>query len=143
MPRIDFYILADAGAAAREHLACRIAEKAYKAGHRIYLLAESGAHAARLDDLLWTFRDGSFVPHGLDTPRTDPATPILIGEAGTQTAATADVMINLSSAVPGFFGQFERIAEIVDASAEGRQAGRERFRFYRDQGLEPHSHNIE
>lgn len=143
MSRIDFYILSDAAPGARDHLACRIAEKAYKAGHRVYLLAESAPHAARLDELLWTFRDGSFVPHGLDTAQADPATPILIGAAGTQTPAAADVMINLAPAAPGFFERFERVAEIVDASPEGRQAGRERFRFYREQGLQPNSHNID
>jgi DNA polymerase-3 subunit chi len=141
--RIDFYILADAAPGARDHLACRIAEKAYKAGHRVYLLAESAPHAARIDELLWTFRDGSFVPHERDTPRSDPATPILIGEAGTGTPAAADVMINLAAAAPDFFDRYTRVAEIVDASPEGRQAGRERFRFYRERGLEPHSHNID
>lgn len=140
--RIDFYILSDASPGAREHLSCRIAEKAYKAGHRIYVLADSETHAGRIDELLWTFRDGSFVPHARASDRAEPVPPVLIGSGGEADAPAADVMINLTAAVPPFFSRFPRVAEIVDASDEGRRAGRERFRFYREQGLEPHSHQV-
>jgi DNA polymerase IIIc chi subunit len=34
------------------------------------------------------------------------------------------------------------VAEIIDASDEGRRSGRERFAFYRDNGYEPNTHKI-
>ncbi|MEZ5578324.1 MAG: DNA polymerase III subunit chi [Candidatus Competibacteraceae bacterium] len=43
--------------------ACRLADKAYGLGHTVYLFTASEARAAALDDLLWTFRQDSFVPH--------------------------------------------------------------------------------
>src|SRR3569832_2056639 len=63
MTRVDFYILPDASTDGRERLACRLADKAYRLGHEVYIHARDRQHAARLDELLWTFRAGSFVPH--------------------------------------------------------------------------------
>lgn len=139
--RVDFYILADDSPDARERLSCRLAEKAWKQGLTIYLHTDTPARAALLDDLLWTYRDGSFVPHARCGDAQDPAPPILIG-SGTDTPADSDVLINLDGEVPGFYDRFARIAEIVPAQEPGRQAGRERFRFYREHGLMPHSHQI-
>jgi len=141
MTRIDFYILPGETPAARDLLSCRLAEKACKKGHKVYLHADSAAHALRLDELLWTFRAGSFLPHALTHDDPDPATPILIG-SGAEAPPVRDVLINLAAAVPPFFGQFERVAEIVDQAADVKQAGRERFRHYREQGCQPESHTI-
>ena len=44
---------------------CERVEQAYAAGLRVYVWAESQADARHLDDLLWEFREDSFVPHGL------------------------------------------------------------------------------
>lgn len=136
--RIDFYILSDDTPTARELFCCRIAEKAYRMGHRIYVLTDSDSQARRVDDLLWTFRDGSFVPHARAAGHADPPPPVLIGSGEDPPPPTADVLINLATAVPASFRQFARIAEIVDPA--GRASGRERFRFYRAEGLQPNSH---
>ncbi len=142
--RIDFYILTDDSPNARTQLSCRLAEKAWKAGHSVYLHAGTREQVAELDDLLWTFRDGSFVPHARVDVRSnngEAAAPILIG-SGIEPPPGTDMLINLDREVPGFYAQFARIAEIVEPQPEDRAAGRARFRFYRDQGLEPHTHNL-
>jgi DNA polymerase III subunit chi len=140
--RIDFYILTDAAPNARERLSCRLAEKAWKLGHRVYLHAGSEKQAAELDELLWTFRDGSFVPHARAGERTVPAPPVVIGSSDEPAPGDADVLINLDSDVPGFYPRFTRIVEIVEPQEAARAAGRARFRFYREQGFDPHSHNV-
>lgn len=142
MTRVDFYILPDENAAARDLLSCRLAEKACKMGHKVYLHTASEAHSRQLDELLWTFRAGSFLPHALSADAAQPPPPILIGSGG-EAPPVHDVLINLAAAVPAFFSQFERVAEIVDQGAAAKQAGRERFRFYREHGCQPASHNID
>jgi DNA polymerase-3 subunit chi len=142
LPRVDFYILPGDAPAARDLLCCRLAEKACKKGHTVYLHTDSEAHARRLDELLWTFRAGSFLPHALAHDDPNPSPPILVGSGGAAPPAR-DVLINLADTVPDFFSQFERVAEIVDASAAGKEAGRSRFRFYRDHGCQPASHNMD
>jgi DNA polymerase-3 subunit chi len=50
--------------------------------------------------------------------------------------------LNLSGAVPPFFERFARVAEFLDARPEVRAAGRERFKSYRAQAIEPQTHNV-
>ena len=141
MTRVDFYIMQESGSGNRHLLACRLTEKAYQLGHRIYIHAESQSEALVLDNLLWTFKQGSFVPHAL-YPCPDPSlTPVLIGHDAEADAA-GGVLVNLAGEVPAFFSRFERVAEIVDHDATHRENARARFRFYRDHGHEIQSHDI-
>jgi DNA polymerase-3 subunit chi len=138
--RVDFYILETTRPGGRLHFACRLTEKAYSQGNAVYAHTESEQDASRLDDLLWTFRQGSFVPHERQTGG-EPAAPVSIG---TPTASKRDgeVLINLCNNVPEFATGFLRIAEIVDGSESSKAAGRQRFRQYREMGLEPETHTI-
>ena len=61
--RVDFYVLAEDAPDARLRYACRLAEAAVERGERVYLQTASAAEAQRLDDLLLTFNDRSFLPH--------------------------------------------------------------------------------
>jgi DNA polymerase-3 subunit chi len=143
--RVDFYVLDDAADLARERFACRLIDKAYRLRHRIFVHAADESAARRLDSMLWTFRDSSFVPHVLDAPDVDPGladtTPVRIG-AGAEPGFEAELMVNLGDEVPLFFSRFDRVAEIVPGNPEARDALRDRFRFYRDRGYELETHKI-
>ena len=145
MTRVDFYILEDARDQARERFACRLIDKAFRLKNRVYVHAGSDAAAQRLDALLWTWSDSSFVPHLIDAPGLDPelagATPVRIG-AGDEPGFEAELLVNLGDEVPGFFSRFDRVAEIVSADAGARAAMRERYRYYRDRGYELNNHKI-
>ncbi|MCY1459034.1 DNA polymerase III chi subunit, HolC [compost metagenome] len=54
-----------------------------------------------------------------------------------------DLLINLGADVPGFVGQFERVAEIVVEEPSIRQSARERFRFYRERGYALQDHRLQ
>jgi DNA polymerase-3 subunit chi len=134
MTRVDFYILPGADPRAREATACRITEKAWRLGHRVYLLTDSEEQARRLDDLLWTFKQGSFVPHEIH-PGADAEAPVLVGH-GAPPEGMSDVLVNLATEVPAGFERFARVAEFVDEDAAVKQAGRVRFRQYREAGIQ-------
>ena len=51
------------------------------------------------------------------------------------------MLVNLAASPPPLEG-WARIAEVVDGDAARRTKGRERFRAYRDRGLEPKSHDM-
>ena len=53
-----------------------------------------------------------------------------------------DVLVNLTLTPPPFFSRFQRLAEIVPADDTPAQAGRERYRFYRERGYELRAHNL-
>lgn len=141
MTRIDFYVLSDGNSSAREQLACRLAEIAYRRGQQVYLYAQDLNQAKALDALLWTFQAGSFVPHDIYPSDNHNNNPVLIGYDNIP-EHSHEVLINLSEVVPGFFSRFERVAEIVNQEETVKQAGRQRFRFYRDRGYPLSTHNL-
>jgi DNA polymerase-3 subunit chi len=140
-PRVDFYVLSEATSEASLRLACRLAEKAYRMGHRVHIHTDSADQARRLDQILWTFRAGSFLPHALVSEGAPSDYPIRIGWDPTD-PQQGDVLINLSTAVAPFYATFQRVAELVGPSEAERLAGRDRYRFYRDRGHTPHSHQL-
>lgn len=144
MTQIDFYILEKRDPDARLTLACRIAEKALQQSQRAFVATADDAESTRLDTLLWTFSQGSFVPHRVvqKGEASAPREPVLIGTVPPPDAAGIDVVINLSPEVPEHFDRYPRVAEIVDADAERRARGRERFRHYRDHGCDPNTHKL-
>lgn len=133
---VDFYIAPEYGRAVRLGLACRLVEKAYKLGHNVYVHADSAAQAEEFDDLLWTFKQNSFVPHGLHSAQENSTNPVLIGWQD-QPADHHDVLLNLASEVPPFFTDYARVLEVVDQTAETLAQSRVRFRQYREQDTEP------
>jgi DNA polymerase III subunit chi len=142
--QIDFYILPEDSADARLHLACRIAEKAVQQSHHVLINTDTGTESSRLDELLWTFSQKSFLPHRVIGPdvSADGPEPVLIGCGVDPQGDDWQVMINLAAAVPDFFSRYERVAELVDANEKRRQEGRERFRFYRDRGYDLNTHQM-
>lgn len=142
MPKIDFYILSEGTARTRFLLACRLIEKAYKNRHRVYIHTQNQADAHLLDEMLWTYRDDSFLPHNLYGEGPDPAPPIQIGFDLTPDKQR-DILINLSSQVPPFFAQFNRVLEIVPNDAEAQAISRENYRTYRTQGYDITTHKLQ
>ncbi len=142
MPQLDFYVLAGTDPTARRLYVCRLTEKAWKNGHRVFIRVPDATVAALLDDLLWTFRQGSFIPHALDSNHADvQLTPILIG-MNSAPEGFHDFLINLSNDIPEDWLRFQRIVEIVDTDANIRQTGREKYRAYQKQGIKPVVHRI-
>jgi len=141
MTRVDFYVSPNQAGDAELQLACRIADKAWQQEHRVYIRAATTDQARALDDLLWVFRDGAFLPHCLDSAAEAGETPVLIG-CDNPPASLPEVMINLGHEVPGFFSRFERVVEIVAGDEASRDLARQRFRFYRDRGYPLETHEL-
>ncbi len=139
--QVDFYVVSQDRPSARERTACRLAEKAWYKQHRVFIHTASAEATRSLDELLWTFRQDSFVPHGIYPDNVDPGVSILVGD-GTPPSSESDVLINLSDGVPSFHAKFTRIVEVVGFGDDQRRRGRERFRAYRDHGCVPRTHNV-
>lgn len=140
--RVDFYVLEAAGGRGRLKLACRVAEKAYLAGQSVLIWHTDRQELAELDAMLWTFSDRSFVPHELLANADAPCGAPVRLLAGSAPSLPADIIINLSAEVPPALEVTQRVAEIVDGDETRRQAGRARFRAYRELGITPVHHSI-
>ena len=139
--QVDFYILGDPDQTGKLRVACQIAQKAFSRGLNVYLQTDSETQSDELDRLLWTFSQGSFIPHTIAA--RDQTTwedyPVQLG-SDTDGLESVDVLINLESGVPDRYQRFSRIVELVGANADEKSAGRQRFRYYREQGLKPNTH---
>jgi DNA polymerase-3 subunit chi len=140
MAKVAFYVLSQPGEQARQVFACRLAEKAYKLENTVHIHTGDQLAAQRIDDLLWTFRDGSFVPHELARPGVDNS-PVTIG-SDASSIESRDLLINLSDDIPDCASAFPRIAELVTSDEPSRQRSRKRFAAYRDQGHQIDTHQV-
>ncbi|MCF6217968.1 MAG: DNA polymerase III subunit chi [Gammaproteobacteria bacterium] len=140
MTQVDFYILKNPPDDGLTLLTCRLAEKAYHKGHYTYIHTTDQAQSQLIDDLLWRFREESFIPHCQLLNEEDQA-QVMIGY-DREPPLDFDLLINLAGEVPLFFSRFVRVVEVVGCDEEQKLLARERFRFYRDRGYPLNSHNI-
>lgn len=143
MSRVVFYVLSEGAPDAIWRCACRVIEKAFDLGHRVYVRVANAAEAQRLDELLWTFNDRAFIPHQVWDANEAPheVVKVLIGEAAAP-ASHRDVLVNISGKLPEELTAFTRIAEIVDTDAERKRLSRELYKQYREAGCALDTHNL-
>jgi DNA polymerase-3 subunit chi len=141
--RVDFYILKDATPRQGWTFACRLTEKAYARTLRVAILTDTEADARSLDELLWTFNERSFVPHEIFDGDAQAADVPVYLTADAVHGPGADLLVNLSNRLPERPERFARIAEIIDADAERKRLGRERFKSYRELQLPLETHQLD
>ncbi len=142
MTRVDFYVVENPNEHQYGRLVCRLAERAWREGHCVHIHCNEAAAATALDDLLWTYKDTSFLPHALLHACADRDVPITIG-CNEDVPPTHDVLINLGAEVPGFFSRFERVMETTGVDADARTAARRRYRFYQERGYALKTHKLD
>src|SRR5690606_16276088 len=110
----------------------------------VFVNVTSEREARQLDELLWTFIQGSFIPHRVvEQPLAEtPREPVIVGLAQEPVSQRWDLMINLAADVPEFFSRYTRVVELVDGDAARREQSRERYRFYRDRGYPLSTHEV-
>jgi DNA polymerase III subunit chi len=141
--RIDFYVLPDASAEGPLPTACRLCEKAVSSGKRVHVHAPDESVAQEFDRLLWVYKQGGFIGHERVGASSDPSPATVLIGRDEPPPSHRDVLVNLAPAVPPFFDRFERVLEIVAGDATTRGKSRERFKYYRDRGLNPETHKLE
>ena len=143
MPKlqVDFYLSNDPNPEAPWLIACRLLEKAYLRDHRVFVMCDTLQNAEHLDELLWTFKALSFIPHHLQGEGPEPPPPIQIGTEKPQ--GFRDILLNMSAEIPPFFNAFRRVIEIIGADEPAKIIGRTHYRDYRAHGCELHTHQID
>lgn len=137
--RVDFYLLTSDQPDARWLVACRLLEKAYYKGHQVYVFCDHKHDAELLDELLWTFRDDSFIPHNLQGEGPEPPPPVQIGY-DKEPRGFNDILLNLSHHIPPFYHKFKRVMELVTNVEAKKEQSRVHYKEYRSKGCELHTH---
>ena len=137
MTSIDFYF----NAQDRLQVACRLAGKALKQGQRLLIYAPDAETASRIDRMLWTWPAIGFVPHCAVHGPLAAETPVLIA-SGEDAAPDCEVLLNLGADCPPHFERFARLLEVVALDEAEVNAGRNRYRFYRERGYRITNHDL-
>lgn len=142
MADIRFYTMNAAGGVSRLRHACALTEQAYLAGQRVLVWLNDAAQLGQFDQLLWTFGERAFVPHEplAADPRMAEA-PVQLYDGPTLDARVLDggfdTLVNLHDVPAAEALRFREVIEVIDGDAACREAGRARFRFYREAGASP------
>ena len=138
MTKIDFHVNAPTKLA----YACRLARKGYGSGHQMVFYAGDAA-LAEFDRLLWTFSATDFIPHCKASDPLATTTPIVLaGPADADACVHHDLLVNLDREQPVFFSRFERMIEVVADEDADLDAGRRRWKFYKDRGYLLSRHDL-
>jgi DNA polymerase III subunit chi len=140
MADVRFYTLGDAGGGARLRHACLLTEQAFLADERVLVWLAGAAEMARFDDLLWSFGEKSFVPHeplGVDPVACEAPVQLHAGELREGLGEAFGTLVMLREEPAAAMLRFAKVIEIVDAEPAVRNAGRARFRWYREHGVTP------
>ena len=137
MTSIDFYFNAED----RLQVACRLAGKAVAQKKKLLIFAPAADVARRIDTMLWTWQNLSFIPHCVAQDPLAVRTPVLI-TSETSAPPECDVLLNLGPECPPFFERYARLLEIVGQDDAGRAQGRGRFKFYKERGYRIGAHDL-
>lgn len=138
--RADFYLLENEQPS-KWHVACRLLEKAYLKRHSVFVFCDNQKDAEHLDELLWTFKEDSFIPHNLMGEGPIPPPPIQIGYS-TEPRGFDDILLNMAADIPAFAGKFKRIMEIIAPDTASKELGRAHYKAYRNQQVELFTHQL-
>lgn len=139
MPQVDFYILPEDNSLSPLLYTVRLVEKVFRLGYRLYVHTTDADQTAALSEQLWQ-RSGSLLAH--DTGANAPGSIIQVSHQ-QQPGDHNSVLVNLAGTIPAFFGQFQRVAEIVPGLPQARAQSRENYRFYKERGYSLNIHNID
>ena len=132
--KVEFYVLPTPQSADRLNAACRLAHKAWRAGFMTFIRCSNAEQQAELDELLWTFRKHSFIPHQVYAEQ--PSAPVVLG-LEQQPPFNDAVLINLHPEISTHLECFQRVIEIVNQEPELLQICRHNFMRYRTLGYQP------
>jgi DNA polymerase-3 subunit chi len=137
--QVDFYLLGESSPEA-DNLACRLALMAWERKQKIFIITATETSGQQLDELMWKFPEGRFLPHSMADGQETGKTPVNIGTL--RSLNPADVVINLCPEAVPQPERFSRILEIVPYADDEREASRLKYKAYRDLGLKPQTHEI-
>ena len=98
-----------------------ILERALAAGHRVVVLAGSDERVAHLNDLLWTYDDAAFLPHGSARDGEAERQPIWLTTTD-ENPNRASMLVLLDGASSARLGEYARACDFFDGNDEAAVA---------------------
>lgn len=132
---VDFYILQGENFLQCFPAICPILEELYQQGHSLDVEMESESAAERFDQILWSFRDTSFVPHQIFQKSVKVA-----NLKNIKTEAVIKVNLYLPSSPQAVL--HPRLLQIVPNTPTLLAVARDHYRYYQQQHYQMTSHKL-
>ncbi|MBD3611092.1 MAG: DNA polymerase III subunit chi [Hydrogenovibrio crunogenus] len=135
---VIFYVLGTDTAQQREAFMAKLVNKIHREKRRCDIRFASEDEMTRFDLSLWQYQPEAFIPHSVQ--QTVQA-PIQLWADQIATPCQ-DVLLNVHPDFPQNFLLYNRTIEVLDQTEHFIQMGRERWKAYKKEGLEPTVHKI-
>lgn len=137
-PDVLFYVLSTHQPSDREAFLNKLLNTIWKQDRHCDVRFANLPDAQRYDLTLWDAKPQSFIHHGVEHNIKAPIQ--LFGESVNPVCK--DVLINLHPEFPTIHTHYQRTIEILDQSDYLIKMGRERWKTYKQAGIEPTIHKI-
>ena len=122
------------------HRLCKLLESRMAEGKTVAVLVPDETWARRFSELLWTFDESSFVPHGISLETASPMDRLLLISSHPSGIA-ADVLVNFCTQ-PVNEEQLDldsrEVFELFQQDqGDGRTVGKNKWDWYRERGITP------
>ncbi len=112
MTEIGFYHLR---ASPLDRALPQLLEKAYAGGHRVVVLAGSSERVDHLNNLLWTYNDEAFLPHGSAKDGNQDRQPIWL-TVEDENPNAASMLVLVDGAVSARLADYKRVCDMFDGN---------------------------
>ena len=129
--KVDFYVYELSDYQFYQRLVCNLVEEAYIQENNILLLCENEESCENLDELLWTFKDISFIPHEKKLKNK-----ILTQHINITKKKQSLILMNLTYSFPDSFETYDRVIEMSGYDENSRQKARLNFKRYKTMNFE-------
>ncbi len=110
---------------------CEITEKFFNLGRQVHIFTNDKKEARFLDQLLWTWKQDSFIPHGLAEENEEPEAVQIC--TGTLPSDGAEALILYDPLSPEAFASYSVIVDFAETYDKQKlNAGRTRYKQIRD-----------
>lgn len=131
-----FYVLDGLDEAQQLELFCQVIAERWRELGSVRVWCRDQQHAEALDEALWQQPADAFVPHNLVGEGPSQGAPVeLCWPEAPVGPRRCKVVVNFMPTAPQFAGA-QLVLDQVPSDPEARQAARERFKWYRQQGVQ-------
>ncbi|MEK9947154.1 MAG: DNA polymerase III subunit chi [Alphaproteobacteria bacterium] len=114
----------------------KLLERTLERGVNALVLAGSTERVSHLNDVLWTYDAGSFLPHGSADEGMPERQPVYL-TTEEENPNKAGYLFLVDGGQPGFLGDFQRVVDMFDGNSdEAVAAARERWKSATAAGFE-------
>ncbi|MCF9045751.1 DNA polymerase III subunit chi [Acinetobacter nectaris] len=135
MTAISFYLF-EKSPERQVQSACRLARKLLKTTPKLWWYCPSKELQQTLDDLLWSFDETSFITHSIDDTTGQVCISSSLPIEGEW------IIFNFSENIISQTDTFKHIIEIVENTEASKIIGRDKFKQYRQLGIEPRTFKL-